>query len=150
MLQDHRGKHMKDPVIYIMACRIGPFAGHFYRKIHSLGGRIFLNPDGHEWMRKKWSVPVRRYWKFSEWMMVRHCDLVVCDSASIENIFMNTTGTGAGIRARRLLPMAQKPERAGWRTTIRNCWNGIRKRGCRREAITYWWAGLCRKITTKP
>ena len=77
-------KHMKDPVIYIMACRIGPFAGHFYRKIHSLGGRIFLNPDGHEWMRKKWSVPVRRYWKFSEWMMVRHCDLVVCDSASIE------------------------------------------------------------------
>lgn len=72
------------PVVYIMACRIGPFAKYFYRKIHKLGGRVFLNPDGHEWMRRKWSVPVRRYWKFSEWMMVRNCDLVICDSVSIE------------------------------------------------------------------
>ena len=29
-----------------MACRIGPFAGHFYREIHKLGGTVYLNPDG--------------------------------------------------------------------------------------------------------
>ena len=32
-----------------MACRIGPFAKHFYKEIHRLGGKVYLNPDGHEW-----------------------------------------------------------------------------------------------------
>ena len=35
-----------------MACRIGPFAGHFYKEIHKLGGTVYLNPDGHEWMEQ--------------------------------------------------------------------------------------------------
>ena len=29
---------------------IGPFAGHFYKEIHKLGGTVYLNPDGHEWI----------------------------------------------------------------------------------------------------
>lgn len=44
--------HIPHPIVYIMACRIGPFAGHFYREIHKLGGTVFLNPDGHEWIQK--------------------------------------------------------------------------------------------------
>lgn len=40
--------HIPHPIVYIMACRIGPFAGHFYREIHKLGGTVFLNPDGVE------------------------------------------------------------------------------------------------------
>ena len=39
-------KHILHPIVYIMACRIGPFAGHFYREIHKLGGTVYLNPDG--------------------------------------------------------------------------------------------------------
>ena len=61
--------HILHPIVYIMACRIGPFAGHFYREIHKLGGTVYLNPDGHEWMRAKWSAPIRKYWKISEQMM---------------------------------------------------------------------------------
>lgn len=38
--------HIPHPIVYIMACRIGPFAGYFYRKIHKLGGTVYLNPDG--------------------------------------------------------------------------------------------------------
>lgn len=72
--------HIPHPIVYIMACRIGPFAGHFYREIHKLGGTVFLNPDGHEWMRAKWSAPIRKYWKISEQMMVKYCDLAICDS----------------------------------------------------------------------
>lgn len=72
------------PIVYIMACRIGPFAAHYARKIHRLGGKVYLNPDGHEWMRAKWSAPVRRYWKLSERQMIRCCDLAVCDSVNIE------------------------------------------------------------------
>lgn len=75
---------IKNPIIYILACRIGPFMGHYYRKIHRLGGRVFLNPDGHEWMRAKWSKAIRKYWKISEQMMVKHSDLVICDSINIE------------------------------------------------------------------
>ena len=38
--------HIPHPVVYIMACRIGPFAAHFYKEIHRLGGTVYLNPDG--------------------------------------------------------------------------------------------------------
>ena len=38
--------HIPHPIVYIMACRIGPFAGHFYREIHKLDGTVYLNPDG--------------------------------------------------------------------------------------------------------
>lgn len=76
--------HIISPIIYILACRIGPFAAYFKRKIHKLGGVVYINPDGHEWMRSKWSVPVRKYWKISEALMVKHADLVICDSKNIE------------------------------------------------------------------
>lgn len=66
--------HISHPIVYIMACRIGPFARHFYKEIHKLGGIVYLNPDGHEWMRTKWSAPIRKYWKISEQMMVKYCD----------------------------------------------------------------------------
>lgn len=72
------------PIIYILACRIGPFASYYKRKIHKLGGKVYINPDGHEWMRKKWAMPIRKYWKLSEKLMVKHSDLVICDSINIE------------------------------------------------------------------
>lgn len=33
--------HIPHPIVYIMACRIGPFAGYFYREIHKLGGTVY-------------------------------------------------------------------------------------------------------------
>lgn len=72
------------PIVYVLACRIGPFTSHFHKKLRKLGGKLFVNPDGHEWMRAKWSAPVRNYWKFSERLMVKHCDLLICDSKNIE------------------------------------------------------------------
>ena len=80
-IKEHRIEH---PIVYVLACRIGPFCAHFERQIHRLGGVLYVNPDGHEWMRAKWSAPVRRYWKVSEQLMVKHCDLLVCDSKNIE------------------------------------------------------------------
>ena len=77
-------EQLKNPIVYIMACRIGPFMNHFVKKIHALGGKVYLNPDGHEWMRAKWSTPVRKYWKESERMMVKYADLSICDSKNIE------------------------------------------------------------------
>lgn len=76
---------IEKPIVYILACRIGPFMRHYTRKIHKLGGKVYVNPDGHEWLRAKWPAPVRKYWKISEAMMVRHADLMVCDSKNIES-----------------------------------------------------------------
>lgn len=73
-----------------MTCRIGPFFNHYARQIHKLGGKIYLNPDGHEWMRSKWSAPVRKYWKYSEKIMVSGSDLIVCDSVNIEKYIQST------------------------------------------------------------
>lgn len=79
-----RENHIEHPIVYILACRIGPLAAYFQKKIHKLGGVMYVNPDGHEWMRAKWSAPVRKYWKVSEGMMVKHSDLLICDSKNIE------------------------------------------------------------------
>lgn len=75
---------IKHPIFYVLACRIGPFIGHLAKEIHALGGTLYVNPDGHEWKRAKWSAPVRRYWKYSERLMVKHADLLICDSKNIE------------------------------------------------------------------
>lgn len=71
-------------VVYILACRIGPFFKRYVKQIHSLGGKVYVNPDGHEWKRAKWSAPVKMYWKLSERLMVKHSDLLICDSKNIE------------------------------------------------------------------
>ena len=92
-IRKHRIPH---PIVYIMACRIGPFAGHYYKEIHRMGGRVYLNPDGHEWMRAKWSKPIRKYWKISEQMMVKYSDLVICDSIHIEQ-YIHEQYDGKGI-----------------------------------------------------
>ena len=39
-------EHIQHPIVYITACRIGPFIGHYSRIIQRLGGKIYLNPDG--------------------------------------------------------------------------------------------------------
>ncbi|APX71953.1 DUF1972 domain-containing protein [Companilactobacillus allii] len=77
-------KNVKQPIVYVLACRMGPFINHFKKELQQYGGTLFVNPDGHEWLRAKWSYPVRRYWKYSERLMVKHADLLVCDSQNIE------------------------------------------------------------------
>lgn len=78
------------PVVYILACRIGPFAGLLKRRLHKMGGRLFVNPDGHEWLRAKWNKAIRAYWKFSEKGMVKHADLMICDSKNMERYIKET------------------------------------------------------------
>lgn len=81
---------IENPVVYILACRIGPFMAHFAKKIHKLGGKVYVNPDGHEWLRAKWPAPVRKYWQISEKMMTKRADLMVCDSKNIEKYIQST------------------------------------------------------------
>lgn len=112
------------PIIYVLTCRIGPFIKRYVRRLHQYNGALFVNPDGHEWLRAKWSVAVRHYWKFSESGMVKHADLLVCDSKSIESYIHKEYGRfnpkttyiayGADIQHSRL--DSNSPTFQGWLT----------------------------------
>ena len=75
---------ISNPIVYILACRMAYFYPSYVRKIHKLGGKLYLNPDGHEWMRAKWSKPVKDFLKRAESQMVLNSDLIICDSINIE------------------------------------------------------------------
>lgn len=47
---------IQNPVVCILACRIGPFMKKYVKKIHKLGGKVYLNPDGWKdiiWLNQK-------------------------------------------------------------------------------------------------
>ncbi len=82
-LQYIRSRRLEGCVVYILACRIGPFLRPYVRKLKKEGAVLFLNPDGHEWKRAKWNRMIRAYWKYSENKMVHQADQIICDSKSI-------------------------------------------------------------------
>mgnify|MGYP001228114881 FL=1 len=81
-----------------------------------------MNPDGHEWKRAKWSAPVRKYWKLSERGMVKHADLMVCDSKNIEkyikgeyaDLHPETTFIAYGADIKRSALADDDPKFTGW------------------------------------
>lgn len=83
-LDSIKKNNLRNGIIYILACRIGPFIHSYVPKFHKYGFQVWVNPDGHEWLRAKWSKPVREYWKISEGGMVKNADLLICDSKNIE------------------------------------------------------------------
>ena len=85
-----KNNNIKDAAIYILACRIGPFLKHYKRQMKKLGISLYINPDGHEWLRAKWSKPIKVYWKVSEKLMVKQADLVICDSKNIEKYILDS------------------------------------------------------------
>jgi len=80
---------VQNAIIYILACRIGPFLPYYKKKLSSLGAKIYINPDGHEWKRSKWNKAIQKYWKVSEKLMVKHSELIICDSKGIETYIQN-------------------------------------------------------------
>lgn len=83
-LSEIQEKGYDDAVIYVLACRIGPFFAFLVKKAHALGTKVYVNPDGHEWMRAKWNAAIKKYWKFSEKLMVKSADRLICDAKEME------------------------------------------------------------------
>lgn len=72
-LKQIKEEQIIEPVFYILGNTIGGIIGHYAHKIHKVGGKLLVNPDGLEWKRTKWPKPVRRYLKHAEkkWSVVR-------------------------------------------------------------------------------
>ena len=75
---------LENSYIYVLGLKLGPLL-YFYkhlRKKYKI--KVFVNPDGLEHQRSKWNKIVQYCFLLSEWSMVRHCDLVVCDGLGIK------------------------------------------------------------------
>ena len=78
-------EQIEEPIFYILGNTIGGFIGHFVKKIHKINGKVFVNPDGLEWKRTKWPMPVRSYLKYAEKKMVKKSDLIISDNSGIKD-----------------------------------------------------------------
>ena len=77
--------NIEKSIFYILGNTIGAFISRFADKIHAVGGELFVNPDGLEWRRTKWSKPVQSYLKYAEKCMADTADLIISDNIGIEN-----------------------------------------------------------------
>lgn len=74
----------KNTSIYLLGSTIGAFVGFYKKILKKKNINLYVNPDGCEWKRDKWNYFVKKYLKYSEKIMVKHADLVICDSINIE------------------------------------------------------------------
>ncbi|MDN5415583.1 MAG: DUF1972 domain-containing protein [Lactococcus raffinolactis] len=74
-----------NPIFYVLGNTLGAFIGHYAKKIHKIGGKLLVNPDGLEWKRSKWIKPIQMYLKFSEQKMAKIADLIISDNQGIED-----------------------------------------------------------------
>lgn len=80
-------------IVYILGCRIGPLLIPHAKRLHKLGIKIFVNPDGLEWKRDKWSKPEKIFLKYCEKCLVLNADMAICDSKNIEKYILETYPT---------------------------------------------------------
>lgn len=114
--------NLRDSIVYVLACRIGPFIKGYVNKLHKLQCKVYVNPDGHEWKRAKWNWAIRQYWKLSERLMVKNADLLICDSKNIEKYIRedykqyapNTTFIAYGADTSKSLLTDEDEKLVGW------------------------------------
>ena len=82
--------NMKNTIMIILGCKIGPLMRiKYYKKLHKLGVKVIMNPDGLEWKRDKWNSVIKKCFKISERDHVNYSDHVVCDSKAIKEYIDN-------------------------------------------------------------
>lgn len=85
-------ENIEKPIFYILGNTIGAIISYFSWKIHKIGGVLFVNPDGLEWRRSKWSKPIQKYLKYSEKKMTQKSDLIISDNQGIEDYLTSEYG----------------------------------------------------------
>ena len=80
-----KANEIVSPIFYVLGNTLGAFMGHYAKKIHKIGGKLLVNPDGLEWKRSKWIKPIQMYLKLSEQKMAKIADLIISDNQGIED-----------------------------------------------------------------
>lgn len=72
-----------NPQFYILGNTIGAVIKGYSKKLKRIGAKLYVNPDGLEWKRTKWSKPVQMYLKYSEKCMTKYADCIIADNLGI-------------------------------------------------------------------
>lgn len=70
--------------MYILGLKLFNYLKIYQKKLKNLNIKVIVNPDGLEWMRSKWSYPVKKFFLLSEKLMLNNCDLIICDGLGIK------------------------------------------------------------------
>ena len=84
-----RKNKLENSYIYVLGLKLGPML--FFNKIlrHKYNIKVIINPDGLEHRRNKWNKVIQTCFLLSEWSMVRHSDMVICDALGIKEYIDN-------------------------------------------------------------
>lgn len=84
-----RGNKLRNSYIYVLGLKLGPML--FFNKIlrRKYNIKVIINPDGLEHRRNKWNKVIQTCFLLSEWSMVRHSDMVICDALGIKEYIDN-------------------------------------------------------------
>ena len=76
-------------IVYMLGYGAAPFC-----RIPSLWGTtVWINPDGVEWARAKWSRVAKLYFRMMEWVSVRTATRIIADSGAIAHHLENRQRT---------------------------------------------------------
>ena len=76
---------IQNAIVYVLGTGVGLFIWLYKIRLHKLGAKLFVNPDGCEWKRDKWNFILKKFFKVCEKKMAKNADLLICDSVNIEN-----------------------------------------------------------------
>lgn len=76
---------IENAIVYVLGTGVGLFIWFYKKRLHKLGAKLFVNPDGCEWKRDKWNFILKKFFKVCEKKMAKNADLLICDSVNIEN-----------------------------------------------------------------
>lgn len=79
--------NIKNPIMFHLGVRIGPYLWLKRREIKKLGIAMMENPAGAEWRRTKWNKLVQVYLWISAMMMAKSTDCMACDNEGIRDIY---------------------------------------------------------------
>ena len=82
--------NLKNSYIYVLGLKLGPMLWFYKGLRRKYNIKVMINPDGLEHKRNKWNKVVQFCFLLSEWSMVNHSDMVVCDSLGIQNYIEGT------------------------------------------------------------
>ena len=79
-----RNNKINDGIIYVLGLKLFNYLWLKKNEVKRLGIKVYVNPDGLEWKRSKWSYPIKKFFLISEKLMLNNCDIIVCDGLGIE------------------------------------------------------------------
>ena len=80
---------IKNAYIYVLGLKLGPMLWFYKRLRKKYNITVLVNPDGLEHRRSKWNKIVQLCFLLSEWSMINHSDIVVCDGLGIREYIEN-------------------------------------------------------------